>query len=95
MTQPSIRIYERADDGTVTDLQQEFDLSSFAGQMPAIGDTIVVPGVLQGLDRHELANRRFWTVVERVFNPRDLEGYVALVVEERTPSRREAAVVTG
>lgn len=95
MTQPSIRIYERAADGTVTDLQQEFDPSFFADQMPGIGDTIVVPGVLQGLDRHELANRRLWTVVERVFNPLDLEGYVALIVQERTPTRNEAAFVTG
>ncbi|MGN5375916.1 hypothetical protein [Sphingomonas hankookensis] len=95
MTEPSIRIYERLSDGTLEDRQEDYDLESFAGQMPCIGDMIVVPGVLQGLDRSDYRNREVWTVVGRVFNPRDLKGYVALIVEERRPTTQEQSVVAG
>lgn len=80
---PHLRIHFREPDGSIHDGQVEFPLETFAGQVPAIGDTIVDPGVLQGLDRHEPQNRRVWTVVGRVFNPRDREDAVALVVEAR------------
>ena len=91
----SIRIYTREKDGTLVDYEQDFDVETFAGQVPMIGDMIVNPGVLQGVDRHDPSNREFWTVVGRVFNPRDLNDYVALVVEERAPDPREHSVVAG
>ena len=36
--------------------------------MPSIGDMIVNPAVLQGLNRHDPANREVWNVVGRIFN---------------------------
>lgn len=89
----NIRIYTREKDGTLVDYEQDFDVETFAGQIPMIGDMIVNPGVPQGLDRHNPANRELWIVVGRVFNPRDLNGYVGLVVEERAPDPREHSVV--
>jgi hypothetical protein len=82
-TNVTIRIYFRHSDGRVEDGSQDFGLRDFAGVLPAIGDTILNPGVLQGLDRNQPANREVWKVVDRVFNPRDLANYVVLVVEER------------
>lgn len=90
-----IRIYFREADGTLEDSQQEFGVESFAGAIPAIGDMIVDPGVLQGLNRHEPTNRRVWDVVGRVFNPRDMADYIALVVEERAPNPHEYGVIAG
>ena len=78
-----IRILHRDPAGKVSDGQVEFGPEHFAGQVPMIGDMIVDPGVLQGLDRHDPQNRTVWTVVGRVFNPRDREEAVALIVESR------------
>lgn len=91
----SIRIYFREADGTLVHNQQEFGVETFAGQVSAIGDMIVNPGVPQGLDRHDPSNREVWDVVGRVFNPRDMNDYVALIVEERAPEPREHNVVAG
>ena len=95
MVDVHIRIYFREPDGKLEDSQQEFGIESFAGVIPAIGDMIVDPGVLQGLNRHDPKNRRVWDVVGRVFNPRDMADYVALVVEERVPNLPEYGVVAG
>lgn len=78
-----IRILHRDPTGRVSDGGVDFDLEQFAGQLPMIGDTIVDPGVLQGQDRRMPQNRQIWTVVGRVFNARDNEDYVALIVENR------------
>jgi hypothetical protein len=90
-----IRIYFREADGTLEDSQREYGVESFAGAIPATGDMIVDPGVLQGLNRHEPTNRRVWDVVGRVFNPRDMPDYIALVVEERAPNPHEYSVIAG
>jgi hypothetical protein len=95
MVDAHIRIYFRESDGTLVDSQQEFDGESFAGVIPAIGDMIVDPGVPQGLNRHDPKNRRVWNVIGRVLNPRDMEDYVALIVEERVPNPHEYSVVAG
>lgn len=79
----SIRILHRDPAGKIFDGGVEFDLTQFAGQMPAIGDMILDPGVIQGQDRRDPQNRSIWTVVGRVFNPRDREDTVALIVESR------------
>jgi hypothetical protein len=89
MTDVNVRIYYRQN-GTDVDGEATYDLSSFAGVLPAVGDTIVDPGVIGGRDRSEPANRVIWKVVERVFGPRDLEDYVVLVVEERRGTSRDA-----
>lgn len=95
MTAPIFRIYERAADGEIEDRQLDMSLDDFGGQCPMVGDLIVEAGVPQHLDRHEWSNRTLWTVVARVFNPRDLPDYIALVVEEREPSAGEASLVVG
>jgi hypothetical protein len=83
MKELTIRIHFRRQNGKVEDNQEEFALSYFHGILPSPGDRILDPGVLQGLDRRDPENRNIWTVVGRVFNPRDLRDYVALIVEER------------
>lgn len=95
MTTPTFRIHERAPDGQIQDRQFDMSLDDFGGQCPTIGDLIVAPGVLAGLDRSDPLNRHLWAVVGRVFNPRDLSGYIALIVEERIPTAAEAALVAG
>jgi hypothetical protein len=95
VTDITIRLYHREADGTLVDGQQDYGVESFAGQVPAIGDKIVKPGVRQGLDRHDPSNREIWDVVGRVFNPRDMEDYVALIVEERGADQSEYSVVAG
>lgn len=95
MSDITIRLYFREADGTLVDGQEDYGVESFAGEVPAIGDTIVRPGVPQGLDRHDPTNRAMWDVVGRVFNPRDLASYVALIVEERPPCPQEYGVVAG
>ncbi|HMM73937.1 MAG TPA: hypothetical protein PKC22_17220, partial [Rhodocyclaceae bacterium] len=61
----------------------------------AVGDRILNPGVRQGLDRYSPANREIWTVVGRMFNPRDNEDYIALIVEERAPTPDEYSLLPG
>lgn len=79
----TIRIYYRQPGGEVEDAQEDFGLETFAGILPTIGDTIVNPGASAGIDRGDPLNRQVWTVVQRVFHPRDLPNYVVLVVEVR------------
>lgn len=86
-----IRILYRDPSGAIVDGQMDFGLESFAGQVPILGDTILYPGVLQGLDRREPQNRQIWTVVGRVFNPRDHEDMIALIVETRDGNRGDDA----
>lgn len=79
----NIRILHRDPEGKIFDGGVDFGPEQFAGQVPAIGDTILDPGVLVGQDRRLPQNRQIWTVVGRVFNPRDNEDYVSLIVESR------------
>lgn len=78
-----IRVLHRDETGKVSDFGNDFDPEHFAGQVPAIGDMILDPGVPSGNDRHDPRNREIWTVVGRVFNPRDNKDYVSLIVESR------------
>lgn len=88
-----IRILHRDPNGKVFDGGVDFDRAQFAGQVPLIGDTILDPGVLQGQDRHLPQNRQIWTVVGRVFNPRDNEEYVSLIVESRDGNVADEAIL--
>ena len=84
MTEVTIRIYFSDPNGKVEDGKQDFALSDFGGIVPAAGDVILDPGVRTGRERHDPESRRMWSVVRRVFNPRDNEGdYIALLVEDR------------
>lgn len=78
----TIRICIR-DGDHINDAKQDYGPEDFGGVVPAIGDAILAPGVLQGLSRNEPANRKVWEVVGRVFNPRDNANYIVLVVDER------------
>ncbi|RYF23256.1 MAG: hypothetical protein EOO77_02430 [Oxalobacteraceae bacterium] len=78
-----IRVLHRDRNGKVSDFGNDFDPEHFAGQVPTIGDMILNPGVPSGKDHHDPRNREIWTVVGRVFNPRDNKDYVSLIVESR------------
>lgn len=90
MSDTTIRIYFQKSDGTLEDGKQDYGIEDFGGVIPTAGDLILVPGVNSSLDRQLPQNRRFWSVVRRVFNPRDNGGkYVALIVQTRTIERTE------
>ena len=89
MTDVTIRIYFRDSAGKIEDAQQDYGLEDFGGALPAPGDTILYPGVRQGLDRRDPANRTIWSVVGRMFNPNDNKDYIALIVEARAPTPEE------
>ncbi len=95
MTDVTIRILHRQPNGTIEDGQHDFDLASFGGVLPAVGDMILDPGVIQGRDRRDPANREMWTVVGRLFNPRDNADYIALIVETRPPRPEERELLPG
>lgn len=78
-----IMIYFRAGAGELTLDDQAYSSDEFAGMVPSIGDRILYPMVEKGADRRMRGNRQMLEVVGRVFNPRDRETYVALIVEER------------
>jgi len=65
----SIRILHRDPAGKVFDGSVEYGPEHFAGQVPAIGDTILDPGVTIGQDRHDPQNRTVWTVVAGSLTP--------------------------
>jgi hypothetical protein len=90
--QVTIRIHHQSSEGEWRDGEQDYSLKDFAGFLPDVGDMILEPGVLDGLDRNDPKNRRLLTVVQRVFNPRDMSDYVVLVVESRAPTDREQGV---
>ena len=93
MDELTIRIYERAADGEYVDRRDEYGLEAFGGILPSIGDTILDPGVQVGLDRSTPRNRHIWTVVGRVFMPRDNHNYVALVIDERLATDRDLELI--
>jgi hypothetical protein len=56
---------------------------------PTSATGFLSPEFPQGLDRREPKNRNIWVVVQRMFNPRDMENGVALIVEDRVPTPAE------
>jgi hypothetical protein len=83
MSETTIRIYFRDAAGHTEDGKLDMSLKDFGGVVPSLGDTILNPGVPTSLDRQDPTSRDVWTVVERVFNPRDQQDYIALVVTYR------------
>lgn len=63
-----------------------YTLEQFGGTVPAIGDSIVDPGVLSGQNRLRPENRRILEIRQRFFLPDSASGAarVSLVVEERS-----------
>ena len=93
MVEPTIRIFFRDGKGDFEDGRPGYESSAFGGVLPSIGDMILDPGVRGGLDRKVGANRLFLTVVGRVFYPSEEGRCVALIVEERTPTKKEQALL--
>ena len=90
MKEVNIRVYLRNADGVIEDSQTgDWGLENFGGFLPSVGDMVLDPAVLSQRDRSDPGNRRMWTVVQRVFNPKDFEDYVAVIVEERPLSQNE------
>jgi hypothetical protein len=89
LPEPHLRLHHRKSDGEIVDAVHDLTLADFAGFLPNVGDWILEPGVPQGLDRGEPKNRNIWVVVQRMFNPRDMEDAVALIVEDRKPTPNE------
>ncbi len=87
----AIRILHRAPNGTVSDGGITYGIEQFAGQVPMIGDTILDPGAPSGKDRNDPRNRTIWTVVARVFNPRDSGGTVSIIVKSRKGTLEDEA----
>ena len=66
------------------------------GGLPEIGDLIVDPAVLEGLNRNDPSNRDVSEVVRRYFVPRDDEAgpaFVHLVVVTRLGTSGEAEIL--
>ena len=66
-----------------------FSQADFCGTLPQIGDLIVDPGVIDGYDRNEPANRRLYAVVARYFRPQTDRPSIALVVRARAGTIQE------
>ena len=81
--------HHRKSDGKIVDAVHDLTLADFAGFLPNVGDWILEPGVPTGLDRQDPKNRNIWVVVQRMFNPRDMENGVALIVEDQKPTPNE------
>lgn len=93
----AVRLYEVDNAGNYTDTHLEFDLSDFCNTVPSIGDLIVEPGVLSGLNLHKYQNRTVYEVVHRYFLPEvhdDDLTYVVLVVKDRLGQQYETNIVT-
>lgn len=86
-----IRILHRDPNGLVSDGGITYGTEQFAGQVPMIGDTILDPGAPSGKDRNDPRNRTIWTVVARVFNHRDNENTVSIIVESRKGTLEDEA----
>ena len=90
----AIRIHMIDEAGMIFDSGHEFDLKELADTVPAVGDTIVDPGVPQGKDRRDPTNRTILEVVARYFLPgaHQNDVYVAVVVKDRPAVEKEAVI---
>lgn len=68
MTEAMIRVFERDKDGRMGAVE-DFNVGELVGVVPQIGDLFVYPGVTQGLDRHDPANRTVSLMVARYIQP--------------------------
>lgn len=82
---PIVRIYFRDASGTIVDPLLDLSIDAFAGHLPSVGDIIVDPHISLGVAQQQSSQGEQWTVVSRVFNPKDQRGIVALVVEKDEP----------
>lgn len=74
-----VRIYIRKADGKLEDTSEAYEVSNFGGIIPTVGDKFLNPWTSEQTTRNDPGNREIYTVLERVFNPRDLKDYVVLI----------------
>ncbi|MGR0185500.1 hypothetical protein [Azospirillum aestuarii] len=75
--------------------RQSYEIEDI-GIVPAVGDMIVDPGVMQGLDRGEPDNRTVYEVKSRYFLPAGADGSppkISLVVKKRKGQDKEIDVL--
>ena len=98
MPKTAIRVYHHYDDEAFEDAREEYDLEDFGGILPAVGDRIVSPWVIEGRDRRDPANRSVYEVIHRYFQPVDSSTtdviYIILVVRDREATAEEADIAT-
>ena len=95
MTEIAFRLYTRNEHGELEDMRHEFNLSDFGGIAPVLGDLIVDPGVIGGMDRLRYDNRTVYRVKERYFLPGKGSPdivWIVLVVEDRCGDREESSL---
>ena len=86
-----VKIFIEEKDGMQWSNYGEFSIDELGGTVPQIGDTIVDPGVPDGLPRQNPENRDFYEVRKRYFSPLEGQQYIALVVEKRPGRDGECA----
>lgn len=102
MPQTAIRLHYVTQDHdgheVFEDAKEEYDLGDFGGVLPAVGDLIVSPWVVEGRDRRNPANRSVYEVLHRYFQPVDKSTtdliYIILVVGERAATWKEVNIAT-
>ena len=77
----TLRLHFVEPDGRVIDGMRELRLDQCGGVVPVVGDQILLP--LAFGESLAGAPRQMLTVLRRIFNPRDIPDYVALVCERR------------
>lgn len=87
---PSIRIYRTWEDGRIEDARQDFALEHLGGVVPTVGDYILNPAIRPQFPEGDPRRRTFWKVTARYLRPRDLDDYVAIVVEDVEAGEKEA-----
>jgi hypothetical protein len=86
MAEPKTLVYLFIERDGGYEAVDEYDLEALGGEIPAVGDLIVDPGVVQGRDRNDPANRDIYEVASRYFHPRTTDNgdvFIALLVKVR------------
>lgn len=102
--EPLFRVYQEYEDGTLDDLRDTYDITQFAGVLPAPGD-VIVSGLISKDRQHEPETWILHEVVRRYFKPvypsrRDEQKgkmtlWVVLVVKERRGRAGEEGILLG
>lgn len=93
MPGPVIRLHLIDEAGAIVDTGTNLTLADFAGALPLPGDRIVQPPPSDLPDDAPSPERVMLDVVGRVFRPRDLAEFVALICRARPATVEEAEVL--
>ena len=95
-----VRLYHEVE-GEYRDLEYDCEVGEDLPAMPMVGDHILDPGVLGGLDRSEPENRTVYEVVARYFLPTlhshndERWTHTVLVVRIGKGTERERNIISG